>query len=61
MERPFELAEIVTECLQTALPLHDRNQHTYLQNTLTALQHKYSEDRRNRRQLSHCGFCANGT
>ena len=48
MERLFDLAEILTGCLQNrpqkALWLHGRNQYTYLENTLSELEQKYGED-----------------
>jgi hypothetical protein len=48
MERLFDLAEILTDCLQNrpkrALWLHDRNQYAYTENTLSKLEQKYGEE-----------------
>ena len=48
MERLFDLAEILTGCLQNRpqriLWLHDRNQYTYLEKTFSELEKKYGED-----------------
>jgi len=48
MEGLFDLAEILRGCLQNrpqrALWLHDRNQYTYLENTLSEQEQKYGEE-----------------